>query len=61
MTARHSFAEHELLLQTAKSSDVFKITASTLQKLLAALNECTEWGQARLPAGSVGEGQVGQG
>jgi AP-1 complex subunit beta-1 len=25
--------------------DVMKITASVLQKLLAALNECTEWGQ----------------
>jgi AP-1 complex subunit beta-1 len=24
---------------------IFKITASTLHKLLAALNECTEWGQ----------------
>lgn len=24
---------------------VFKVTASTLHKLLAALNECTEWGQ----------------
>lgn len=29
---------------TAKS-DVFKITSSTLHKLLTALNECTEWGQ----------------
>ena len=26
-------------------SDVFEITTSVLQKLLAALNECTEWGQ----------------
>ena len=25
--------------------DVMKISASVLQKLLAALNECTEWGQ----------------
>lgn len=28
-----------------KGRQVFKITSSTLQKLLAALNECTEWGQ----------------
>mmetsp|Transcript_21443 Transcript_21443/g.50438 ORF Transcript_21443/g.50438 Transcript_21443/m.50438 type:complete len:907 (-) Transcript_21443:82-2802(-) len=27
------------------SGDVFQVTTSTLQKLLAALNECTEWGQ----------------
>ena len=26
---------------------VFQINTSTLQKMLAALNECTEWGQAR--------------
>jgi hypothetical protein len=26
--------------------DVMQITTATLQKLLAALNECTEWGQA---------------
>ena len=27
--------------------DVMKISASVLQKLLAALNECTEWGQGK--------------
>ena len=26
---------------------VFQINTATLQKMLAALNECTEWGQAR--------------
>jgi AP-1 complex subunit beta-1 len=29
----------------ASGKDVMKITAAVLQKLLAALNECTEWGQ----------------
>jgi AP-1 complex subunit beta-1 len=35
------------LSEIAESSgkDVMKITAAVLQKLLAALNECTEWGQ----------------
>ena len=27
---------------------VFQINTSTLQKMLAALNECTEWGQVTL-------------
>lgn len=27
--------------------DVMEIDTSVLQKLLAALNECTEWGQVR--------------
>ena len=30
------------------STEVFRINAHNLQKLLAALNECTEWGQVRL-------------
>ena len=29
------------------STEVFRINAHNLQKLLAALNECTEWGQVR--------------
>jgi hypothetical protein len=29
----------------AQSAGVFALTASTVSKLLAALNECTEWGQ----------------
>ena len=29
----------------ASQSDVFKINSAMLQKLLTALNECTEWGQ----------------
>lgn len=33
------------IAETSGSNDVLKITASVLQKLLAALNECTEWGQ----------------
>jgi len=35
------------LCEVQESTDkrIFKITASTLHKLLAALNECTEWGQ----------------
>lgn len=28
-----------------KGAQVFQITTATLQKLLAAVNECTEWGQ----------------
>jgi len=32
-------------IQPNTEKTVFKITASTLHKLLAALNECTEWGQ----------------
>jgi AP-1 complex subunit beta-1 len=32
-------------IQSNTDAKVFKITASTLHKLLAALNECTEWGQ----------------
>ena len=32
-------------IQEASGRDVFAITAPVLQKLLAALNECTEWGQ----------------
>jgi AP-1 complex subunit beta-1 len=32
-------------ISEASGSDVFKINAAMLQKLLTALNECTEWGQ----------------
>jgi AP-1 complex subunit beta-1 len=32
-------------IQETSTEKVFKVTASTLHKLLAALNECTEWGQ----------------
>ena len=32
-------------ISESSNSDVFKITSSTLHKLLTALNECTEWGQ----------------
>ena len=32
-------------IQESSSRDVFDITSAVLQKLLAALNECTEWGQ----------------
>lgn len=32
-------------IQDASARDVFDITSAVLQKLLAALNECTEWGQ----------------
>jgi len=32
-------------IQETSGRDVFDITAAVLQKLLAALNECTEWGQ----------------
>ncbi len=36
-------------IQESSSRDVFDITSAVLQKLLAALNECTEWGQVRQP------------
>jgi len=32
-------------IQEASGKDVFEVTSAVLQKLLAALNECTEWGQ----------------
>ena len=32
-------------IQEASGREVFEITGGVLQKLLAALNECTEWGQ----------------
>lgn len=32
-------------IQEASGKDVFKVTSNSLFKLLAALNECTEWGQ----------------
>jgi AP-1 complex subunit beta-1 len=32
-------------IQETSGRDVMLITTSVLQKLLAALNECTEWGQ----------------
>ena len=39
------------LAEISETSDmaqkVFQINTSTQQKMLAALNECTEWGQAR--------------
>ncbi len=34
-------------IQESSSRDVFDITSAVLQKLLAALNECTEWGQVQ--------------
>ena len=40
------------LAEISETSDmaqkVFQINTSTLQKMLAALNECTEWGQVTL-------------
>lgn len=38
--------------------DVMKISASVLQKLLAALNECTEWGQVFILGGYLCGGCV---
>lgn len=32
-------------ISESSSTDVFKINSAMLQKLLTALNECTEWGQ----------------
>ena len=32
-------------IQDSSGKDVFEVTSAVLQKLLAALNECTEWGQ----------------
>eukprot|EP00951_Prasinocladus_malaysianus_P017768 scaffold140527_cov46-Prasinocladus_malaysianus.AAC.1 len=32
-------------IQEVSGKDVFQVTSNTLFKLLAALNECTEWGQ----------------
>jgi AP-1 complex subunit beta-1 len=32
-------------IQESSGRDVFKVTSTSLFKLLAALNECTEWGQ----------------
>jgi AP-1 complex subunit beta-1 len=34
--------------ETSPRKDVFQITPALLQKLLTALNECTEWGQIGL-------------
>ena len=33
-------------VQEASGSDMLQITSQSLFKLLRALNECTEWGQA---------------
>jgi AP-1 complex subunit beta-1 len=41
----NSVAALSEIAETAGTGDVMKITPSVLQKLLAALNECTEWGQ----------------
>jgi len=35
----------EISESSSKGASIFRITSGTLQKLLAALNECTEWGQ----------------
>ncbi len=35
-------------ISEASNKDVFQINSNMLQKLLAALNECTEWGQVFL-------------
>lgn len=32
-------------IQEISSKDIFQVTPQSLAKLLAALNECTEWGQ----------------
>jgi vesicle coat complex subunit len=32
-------------IHEASGKDVFQVTSNSLFKLLAALNECTEWGQ----------------
>ena len=37
--------DQEIILGLTKSKFCTQITTSVLQKLLAALNECTEWGQ----------------
>jgi AP-1 complex subunit beta-1 len=34
-------------IQDISGQEVLQITSHTLFKLLAALNECTEWGQVR--------------
>jgi hypothetical protein len=36
-------------IQEVSGKEVLQITSHTLFKLLAALNECTEWGQVRTP------------
>lgn len=43
-------------IQESSGRDVMQITGSVLQKLLAALNECTEWGQVRRPQAGRKEG-----
>lgn len=35
-------------IQEVSGKEVLQITPHTLFKLLAALNECTEWGQVRM-------------
>lgn len=37
----------EISETSTMGKQVFQINTSTLQKMLAALNECTEWGQVR--------------
>eukprot|EP00741_Cyanophora_paradoxa_P012078 tig00020592_g11671.t1 len=45
MVVANAVAALAEIAETSSSQDVLKITPGILQKLLAALNECTEWGQ----------------
>lgn len=41
-------------IQEVSGKEVLQITPHTLFKLLAALNECTEWGQVNTSSGCKG-------
>lgn len=37
-------------IRETSTRDIFTLNTQSLQKLLRALNECTEWGQVQIPA-----------
>jgi hypothetical protein len=41
-------------IRDTSSAAVFSLSGQSLFKLLRALNECTEWGQARCPPAALG-------
>ena len=45
-------------IRDTSSAAVFSLSGQSLFKLLRALNECTEWGQARCPTCSGHAGMV---
>ena len=47
-------------IQEISGKPVFQINASSLSKLLRALNECTEWGQVRQGGAYAAVGRKGR-